>query len=87
MRQPRLARWLELNDHLYLGLADNTKVRATWDPRQVGDTRLSSVQYLKFDTGGRCPRVFGCDHPDPELAGEVVLSDDQQMALTGDLEG
>ncbi|MCA9797682.1 MAG: DUF3501 family protein, partial [Candidatus Eremiobacteraeota bacterium] len=51
-RGEKLVAWQGLNGHLYLELADGTRVRPTWDERQVGDDRLSSVQYLKFDVGG-----------------------------------
>ena len=64
---------------------DGERVYATFDDRQVGDTRLSSVQYLKFATGGRTPVAVGCDHDD--LDGETELSEDQRGALRADLEG
>jgi hypothetical protein len=85
LRAVKLARWLDLPRHLYAKLEDGTKVRPTYDPRQVGETRLSSVQYLKFDVDGRAPVALGCDHPDPELNREVLLTDAQQAALASDL--
>ena len=45
-------------------LADGTRVPARFDPRQVGEERLSSVQYLKFDVGGRVPVALGRDLPE-----------------------
>ena len=51
----------------------------------MGDTRLSSVQYLKFDTGGRRAVGIGCEHSDPELNLEAELSPAQLEALGADL--
>ena len=82
-RAVKLREWRALPEHVYAKLADGTRVRPTFDPRQVGDERLSSVQYLKFDTGGRVPVAVGCD-----LAGaaaEAALSDRQRAALGDDL--
>jgi len=86
-REDRLVRWLDLNPHLYLALEDGSQIRATWDQRQVGEERLSAVQYLFFDTGGAVPVAIGCDHPDPELRHEVALEDGQREALAADLLG
>lgn len=83
-RQVKLQRWLDLPNHLYARLADGRRVPATYDERQVGDTRLSSVQYLKFATGGEVPVAIGADHPD--LTAEAVLSKEQRAALEADLQ-
>ncbi len=83
VRDQKLTAWLNLVEHLYVKLADGTKVRPTFDPRQVGDTRLSSVQYLKFPVAGQAPVACGSDHPD--LSVEQVLSAEQQAALREDL--
>ena len=82
-RDVLLREWLDLPRHLYALLPDGRKVRAGFDPRQVGDTRLSSVQYLTFDVGGVVPRALGADHP--KLTVEVALREDQQEALRADL--
>ncbi len=83
-RRDRLLReWLGLVDHLYLRLDDGVRVRAQYDPRQVGGDRLSSVQYLRFDTGGRAPAAVGSDLP--ALAAEAELTPDQRAALAADL--
>jgi hypothetical protein len=84
-RDSKLAAWLGLPRHLYLKLEDATLVRARFDPRQAGDTRLSSVQYLKFAAGGQVPVAVGCDHPDPELRHETALTQEQRAALARDL--
>jgi len=84
-RQARLKRWMGLNEHLYARLEDGRKVTPTWDERQVGDDRLSAVQYLKFDTGGQVPIAFGCSFEDPEVRAETVLTEAQRAALSEDL--
>jgi uncharacterized protein DUF3501 len=84
-RDRRLREWLALPRHLYLKLADGRKVRARFDPRQVGDDRLSSVQYLKFDVGGELPVAAGSDLPG--LSVEAPLDDEQREALRADLAG
>jgi len=84
-RNELLIAWMGMNDSLYLVLADGRQVRATWDERQVGDTRLSSVQYLSFCVGESYPVAIGCDHPDPRLHCRTDLPDAQQAALRADL--
>ncbi len=83
-RQDKLTRWLGLPEHVYMVLEDGERTYATFDPRQVGEERLSSVQYLKFATAGRTPVALGCDHPD--LAVETELTEDQRKALRRDLD-
>lgn len=82
-RDRLLKLWLGLPSHLYAALEDGTKVRASFDKRQVGDERLSSVQYLKFDTGGKVPVALGCDLP--ELTITAKLDETQRAALAEDL--
>lgn len=82
-RDRKLRDWLALPGHLYLELEDGTKVRPSFDPRQVGTDRLSSVQYLKFDVRGRTPAAAGCDLP--QLTVETRLSPEQRDALAADL--
>jgi hypothetical protein len=84
-RATKLARWLELPSRLYARRADGTLARARFDARQLGDTRVSSVQYLKFEVGGEAPLAVGCDHPDPELHHETTLTPAQRAALQSDL--
>ena len=85
-REKRLTKWLALPKHLYVKRADGTKAHARYDERQVGDTRVSSVQYLKFAVGKQSPVAVGCDHPDPELNHETALTPDQRAALQADLD-
>ncbi len=84
-RDEKLGAWMALLEHIYLLLEDGTRVRGKWDERQVGDTRLSSVQYLKFDTGGHVPVAVGTDFEDDLLHGETPLNEDQRTALASDL--
>lgn len=85
-RAEKLTKWLALPKHLYAKRSDGQKAYASYDERQVGETRVSSVQYLKFDVGPKAPVAIGCDHPDPELQHETTLTDAQRAALQRDLE-
>ena len=82
-RQEKLIQWLDLPNHLYLSLEDGSKIRARFDERQVGDSRLSSVQYIKFDSGGKTPVAIGSDLP--LLKAETTFTVEQQKALSEDL--
>ncbi len=83
-RADKLRHWLPLPQHLYARLEDGRLIFATFDAGQVGEDRLSAVQYLKFDTQGRSPVALGCDFP--PLAGETVLDAAQRHALREDLQ-
>lgn len=82
-RDVKLTRWLDLPGTLYARLEDGRRVRPTFDGRQISEGRLSSVQYLKFPTGGSVPVAIGCEHPD--IASESILSAEQRTALAADL--
>ena len=82
-RDAKLRAWRALPEHLYAKLADGRRVRATFDPRQVGEDRLSSVQYVKFALGGEAPVALGCDLPGAEA--EAQLGPGQRAALARDL--
>jgi hypothetical protein len=84
-RQERLQRWMGLNEHLYALLEDGRRIKPKWDERQVGEDRLSAVQYLKFDTGGMLPVGFGCSFDDAEVCAEYTLTDGQRDAMRRDL--
>ena len=86
VRAEKLTRWLALPKHLYAIRKDGTKAYARYDERQVGDTRVSSVQYLTFEVGAEAPVAVGCDHPDSELKHETTLTAEQRAALQQDLE-
>lgn len=82
-RTRKLTLWRDLPRHLYVDTADGRRTRARFDERQIGDERLSSVQYLKFDTRGAVPVSIGADHPDLRI--ETKLSAEQRNALEADL--
>jgi hypothetical protein len=81
-RDVKLRQWVGLNDHVYAKLADGTRVKPTWDARQVGERRLSSVQYLTFELS-EAPVAIGVDMPGAEV--EATLSEAQREALQHDL--
>jgi len=81
-RAQKLAAWLALPEHVYLERADGTRARAIFDARQVGEQRLSSVQYLKFDIG-EPPVAIGLDLP--QLTVHETLGDVAREALAADL--
>jgi hypothetical protein len=82
-RDRKLREWLELPEHLYAKLPDGTLVRPEYDRRQVGEGRLSSVQYLKLDVRGVAPVALGSDLP--ALTIETTLAPGQRAALEADL--
>jgi hypothetical protein len=83
-RNVKLRAWLRLPQHLYLKLDDASRVPALWDSAQMDDTRLSTVQYLKFQVGPRRPVAIGSTLPELQL--EAELTAEQQQTLTADLE-
>ena len=82
-RDEKLSAWLALPQHLYAKLPDGTKIRPVFDPRQVGETRLSSVQYLRFPVGGVVPVALGSDLPALQI--ETPLGEVHKAALGEDL--
>ena len=82
-RDRKLREWLRLPEHLYVKTASGRKARARFDGRQVGEDRLSSVQYLKFDVSGEQPVAVGTDLTG--LAIEAPLTAGQRAALKADL--
>jgi len=84
LRDEKLREWWDLPDRIFLELPDGERIRATFDERQRGEHRLSSVQYLKFDTRGEVPLAVGVDLPG--FGTPTRLSDDQREALRHDLE-
>lgn len=83
VRNVKLKEWRQLPERMYLLLEDGTPVWAGFDERQRGVERLSSVQYLKFNTGGRVPIAAGVDLPG--LQAETELTEEQREALREDL--
>lgn len=83
VRNVKLKEWRELPEKIYLWLEDGTRIWATFDERQRGEDRVSSVQYMKFNTEGRVPVAAGVDLPG--LQGESRLNEEQRQALSEDL--
>jgi hypothetical protein len=83
VRDEKLRAWRQVPDKIYVLLEDGTRILATFDSRQRDEQRLSSVQYLKFDTKGRVPVAIGVDSP--EVRAETRLTDSQVEALRADL--
>jgi len=83
LRDVLLREWLDLPKHLYVRVEDGTTVYCTYDHKQVGDDRVSAVQYIKFDTDGRNPIAIGSDLE--ALTVEHTLSESQKEALKADL--
>ena len=84
LRDEKLRQWIGLNDHIYAKLPNGGVVRPTWDPRQVGDDRLSAVQYLVFEFGQYAPITIGIDMVGIREKTEITAA--QQDALQKDLD-
>jgi hypothetical protein len=82
-RDVKLREWMGLNEHIYAKMSDGSQIGPTWDPRQVGEGRLSSVQYLSFSLGEKAPVAIGISMPGIEA--ETELSEAQREALQHDL--
>jgi hypothetical protein len=82
-RDVRLREWIDLPAHLYAELRDGTRAYPRFDAGQIGDGRLSSVQYLKFSLNGEVPIALGVELPG--CVARTVLSDDQRAALQEDI--
>ena len=83
-RKVLLRQWYELPKKLYLITKEGNKVYATYDEKQMSEDKLSSVQYLNFNTNGEVPVAIGVEL-DP-LTEELKLTENQISALTEDLE-
>ena len=81
-RKPLLENWMGMEKCIYILDEVGNKIFAEHDPTQVGDRRLSAVQYLKFVIK-EPPIALGCTFD--ELAGEIELTKEQRNALAGDL--
>jgi hypothetical protein len=82
-RDVQLRKLLGLPAKLYMTTENGKRAYAQFDARQVGEQRLSSVQYLKFDTQGSAPVSIGTEHPEMML--EFDLLPEQKTALKADL--
>ena len=82
-RDLKLREWINLPEHVYAELQDGTKAYARFDEAQIGEDRLSSVQYLKFPVSGAAPVAIGIDLPGCEA--RTLLTENQRSALQEDL--
>ncbi len=82
-RDRLLREWLTLPQHIFVELEGGARVPARFDERQVGKDRVSSVQFLKFNTDGKVPSAIVVDHP--KLQVKALLNDAQKSALGQDL--
>ena len=82
-RDVLLSQWLDLPSRLYIKTQSGKRIPAQFDPRQIGERRISSVHYLKFALGDQVPSHLGSSHPGYEL--EVELRPEQVTALLKDL--
>ena len=82
-RAELLTRWKGLPETLFIETQSGARIPAQFDSRQVGESRISSVHYLKFRLGDRVPAKVGCAHP--EVAAETALTPQQIAALCQDL--
>ncbi|MEN9530511.1 MAG: hypothetical protein RI932_2384 [Pseudomonadota bacterium] len=82
-RAELLSRWIALPQNLFIKTQDGARIMATFDERQVGERRISSVHYLKFKLGDKIPVALGSQHP--ELSIETPLLPPQSAALCADL--
>jgi hypothetical protein len=82
-RPELLRRWRDLPGHIHLVCTDGSRIKAGFDPEQMSEDQLSSVQFLKFAVGRREPAALAVDLP--ELAGEVALEAGTRRALLADL--
>ena len=83
LRAQKLSEWVGLPEKLYLKLDDGSRSFAQVDSRQNEDEKISSVQFLKFDCGGKTPVAIGSDLENLRI--EVDLSGAQMEALKADL--
>jgi hypothetical protein len=90
-RDRELRRLLGLEKHLRLEVARIGSCKASFDMRQMGTDRISSVHYVHFKLGkaladairaGKAPRIV-VDHPNMQV--EVTCSAEQTAALAEDL--
>ena len=82
-RDIKLRQWVNLPKYVHAILQDGTRISASYDPRQIGVEKLSSVQYIKFNTKGKVPITLRCEHE--QLSIEADLTPEQQAALGEDL--
>lgn len=83
LRPTLLRRWRGLPAHLHMTFTDGTRVAARFDPEQMNEEKLSSVQFLTFAVGTRVPAALLVDLPG--LLAAAPLPPATQRALLEDL--
>lgn len=78
-----LRAWRDLPGHLWMTFTDGSRAQAAFDPEQMNEEKLSSVQFLKFAVGNRTPA--GLRSELPALREETDFSDATRRALQEDL--
>lgn len=82
-RDIKLTAWFGLPEKIYLVSESGKKIYAQFDPKQMGDDRLSSVQYLRFTMDGQVANAIGVEHE--KLSIESPLTDSQKEALSKEI--
>jgi len=91
--RPELDRLVGLDEHVWLRTGGET-VRATFDPKQMEEDRISAVQYLRFPLGDAAgaafadpavPAFLGVDHP--SYTAEIEIPAATRASLIEDLTG
>ena len=81
-REVQLKELKELPKHLYLTMENGEKTMAQFDEKQMGEDKLSSVQFLKFICPSP-PIMIGSSHPSLKL--EETLPIEKREVLKQDL--
>jgi len=91
-RSHHLQRLLGLDRHVWLRIGDTDPIAATFDRAQVSETRISSVQYIKWSIDDRRAEILASagsvvriviDHP--HYGGQAVMSEETRAEIAGDL--
>lgn len=83
-RPELLRQWRDLPRLIAMTFEDGTEAFASVDEDQFNEEKASSVQFLRFQVGGRVPKGLKVDHPG--YTAETVFSEAQQAALLEDLD-
>jgi len=83
-RTALLRRWRDLPEHIYLAFTDGSRAMARFDRNQMSEDKLSAVQFLTFEVGGRIPAALGSDLPG--LTARTPLAEATVAALLADFQ-
>ncbi len=91
--RPELDRLIGMDEHVLLEVGD-CAVRATFDPKQMEEDRISAVQYIRFSLppdaaaafrSGSAPVTLTIDHP--AYTRQALLAPEVRETLAADLSG